>query len=191
MLNKCRTCYVVTGDISKVEELRNNLESLISRSRRICINNSYVPSSYWIGLIVVHLLQLNTDDVSCNGVFRIKRTGSYGVICIETETELEPCRDCFKILSEKYDVKIFYLVKNLDRGLFETNDVDARYFKDRIIIESDEETVSFHSQEKAKEYIEEKMGMKFKSWWLASNTDIVLERFSIYEVEVYRDVRFA
>ncbi len=191
MSTKCRTCYAVVGDTDKVYALRNDLKQLMSKGRRACGKGACVFPCNWIGWIVVDLLRLSTDDVPCKGVFRVKGTDSYGTFYIDTETDLEPCRDCFKILSEKYDVKIFYLAKNLDRGLFETNDADAHYFKDRIIIESDEETVSFRSQEEAKEYIEAEMGMTFKSWWLASNTDIVLERFSIYEVEIYRDMKFA
>lgn len=187
MANTCITAYTIIGDKDKVRVIHDDLNKLINKKREDKGPKSYMSDSNWLGWIVREILCEDSDKIACRGMFYLgDLSAGDSIFHVDTDTAWEPCRMLFSQLAKKYDVEIFYCAEELSCGIYETNDAEGKYYPERIIVESDDGSEYFNSQDDAKQYIEKEMGVKFDSWYLASNTDIVLERFSIFEVEVVK-----
>lgn len=156
MSNTCFTTYKVTGKKKDVTKLFKTIQRLDGRKTPL-VPNGWYAANLWLGCLV-KALKGDPNKVYCRGTITFYEMED-DVLTINTETawaEMDETRhfieSCFP------DMKIYYIEEESRCEIFNTNDSEGIYFKDRYYIDGFDGCEYFETLEEAAKYVKEIVG---------------------------------
>ena len=164
MPNWCLSSYTIEGDKKEIDTLFSIMSELES------LPQAAAKSDYgkrWLGCLV-NRLGGDTDKVCCRSEWsNLERKDD--TITFMTETAWNPCNETWDFICEKFkSLRYFYIAEECGMSLYETNDTDGKYYRDRYKVElctPDGEDMSeyFDNIESAVSWIAEQSGEDVKT----------------------------
>ena len=159
MANTCFTAYVIDGKRKEVQSLFSKMNYLEKRKKPL-EGSSF--GNTWLGNLVI---KLGGDwrKVYCRGAWSdLEWNGS--ILRFNTETAWGPMNEVFKFIKTIYpSLKIYDQAEEDGNGVFITNDVEGRYFRDRYRIEFDCDYEYFTTIEGVCDYVSGIIGKELQS----------------------------
>ena len=133
MPNWCYTSYVIDGKRKEVQSLFSKMNNL-ERRKKSLVDNGFGKT--WLGNLVTKL-GADWQKVYCRGSWSdLDWNGS--ILRFNTETAWGPMTEVFKFIKTIYpSLEIYYMAEEDGNGVYCSNDVEGRYFRDRYRIEYD------------------------------------------------------
>ena len=162
MANYCTTQIVITGNENQVKE--------IFRAMKECENGIFGGQGYGktsLGNLVTALGGDNCE-VYCRGCWDVAELNG-NEISTWTESAWAQPYEVFDFIKEKFpEVEIYYIAEEPGCCVYETNDVDGRYFSDRYLVDWNtphgcEEPFYFENLGEALEFISKEAGREINT----------------------------
>lgn len=166
MANTCFSEYIFAGEPRKIATLHNDIKRVLDTPREDKGSDTYVSEPNWLGWLVTDLLHKKWREVYCRGsihVANIEYDPEHlpAELRFTTDSAWSPCRELFLLLSEKYEVDMYYMSEDPGCELYETNDSIGIYFKARYVINHDDTTEYTNSEEDAVSLINQWQGTAY------------------------------
>ncbi len=127
MPNWCSSSYVIEGNAKEVKELFGIMSSLEGRETP-SVENGFGTS--WLGCLV-DALGADWNKVYCRGDWNDLEMVQ-DTLKFSTETAWGPCNEVFELVCQKFpSLNYYYMSEETGMGVFQTNDVDGKYFTDK------------------------------------------------------------
>ena len=159
MPNWCYSSYVIEGKRKEVQSLFSKMNNLANRKKPL-VDNTF--GKRWLGCLVTKLGG-DWQEIYCRGSWSdLDWNGA--ILRFNTETAWGPMTEVFKFIKSIYpSLEIYYMAEEDGNGVFITNDVEGRYFRDRYRIEFDCDYESFTSIEGVLGYVSGITGKELQS----------------------------
>ncbi len=149
MANTCITSYACIGTKENIARLKNVLMS---------IKDTENPRTPWAGYFI-KALGKDPDTVLDNcgwipnyeSAFALSEAGTNLRFCVESKWSRIECLEA--VITEAFDVAVWYLEEELGCGIYRTNDDDHTVFPQYIIIDGDEAEMHYYTPEEARNEI--------------------------------------
>ena len=159
MPNWCYTSYVIDGKRKEVQSLFSKMNNL-ERRKKSLVDNGFGKT--WLGNLVTKL-GADWQKVYCRGSWSdLDWNGA--ILRFNTETAWGPMTEVFKFIKSIYpSLEIYYMAEEDGNGVYCSNDVEGRYFRDRYRIEYDCDYEYFTTIEGVLGYVSGIIGKELKS----------------------------
>ncbi len=160
MPNWCETQYVITGNRRQVNSLYRIMKNLQERKTSL-LENGF--GTTWLGNLV-HRLGANPSKVYCRGDWSnlVKHEGYISFDCEHAWSRPDEVEE---LIREKYDeLDIYFITEELGMDIFQTNDEDGIYFKERVIIDGEDSGMEYYTEDEALKALSEMLGEELTSW---------------------------
>lgn len=160
MPNWCFTNYKIYGNEKPLRSLYNKMKRLENRKK------SLLPNGFgknWLGNLVKRLGG-NPNSVHCRGNWtnlKFEHEDGFPVLRFDTQTAWSRM-DEVESLIETYhkdrgeQVSIFFLSEELGNGIFETNDEKGDVFPEQVIVDDEQNSMEYFTEENAIAYLNER-----------------------------------
>ena len=160
MPNWCSTEYYVVGSKRELSDLNKKMERLENRKESL-VKNSF--GNTWLGNLV-ESLGGDWEKVYCRGQWMCRvYNKENNSLTFTTETawcEMDEWREfiesCYKT------IKMLYVTEEPGCGIYQTNDLESVFFKDKYVLDYTENVEYFETIDQAVEFIEELIGLKIE-----------------------------
>lgn len=160
MPNWCSTEYYVVGSKRELSDLNKKMERLENRKESL-VKNDF--GNTWLGNLV-ESLGGDWKKVYCRGGWGCREYNKEkNTLTFTTETawcEMDEWREfiesCYKT------IKMLYVTEELGCGIYQTNDKEGVFFKDKYVLDYTEDVEYFETIDQAVEFIEELIGLKIE-----------------------------
>ena len=159
MPNWCSTSYVIDGKRKEVQSLFSKMNNLENRKKPL-VGNTFGKT--WLGCLVTRLGG-DWQKVYCRGSWSdLDWNGA--ILRFNTETAWGPMTEVFKFIKKQYpSLEIYWQAEEDGNGVYCSNDVEGRYFKDRYRIEHDCCYEYFSTLDGLAEYVSGIIGKEVKT----------------------------
>lgn len=157
MSNTCFTTYKVVSENKKdVTKLFKTIKRLDGRKTPLVKNGWYDPK-LWLGCLV-KALGGDPNKVYCRGTITFYELED-DVLTLNTETAWAEMAETRHFIESCFPgMKIYYIEEESGCEIFNTNDSEGIYFKDRYYLDGFEESEYFETLEEAAKYVKEIVG---------------------------------
>ena len=160
MPNWSTTEYYVVGAKKEVLDLNEKMEKLENRKESL-VKNGF--GNTWLGNLV-ESLGGDWEKVYCRGQWMCRvYNKENNSLTFTTETawcEMDEWREfiesCYKT------IKMLYVTEEPGCGIYQTNDLEGVFFKDKYVLDYTEDVEYFETIDQAVEFIEELIGLKIE-----------------------------
>lgn len=131
MPNWCSASYAIEGDAKDVKNLYELMKGLQER-KEPSVKNDF--GTAWLGCLV-DALGTDWHEVDCRGYWSgLELVGD--TLRFETETAWGPCDETFRLVCRKFpSLRYYYQSEEPGMASYLTNDREAKYFKDKYILD--------------------------------------------------------
>lgn len=154
MANRCITDLLIIGERTKVEIMFNDFQKVLQTDRSYETDHTtYKPDAEWLGYVVSDMLGQDNEKTSihCRGsieyisdeIMPCTESDDMAKFTLTTDTAWSDARELFYLLSEKYDVEVFFYADEPGMGIHQTNDADGRFFPTRYVLEDESSDTSY------------------------------------------------
>ena len=159
MCNWCYSSYVIDGKRKEVQSLFSKMNNLENRKKPL-VDNTFGKT--WLGCLV-NKLGGNWQKIYCRGSWSdLDWNGA--ILRFNTETAWGPMTEVFKFIKSIYpSLEIYWQAEEDGNGVYCSNDVEGRYFKDRYRIEHDCCYEYFSTLDGLAEYVSGIIGKEVKT----------------------------
>lgn len=165
MANTCFTTYKVTGKKKDVTKLFKTIKRLDSRKTPLVKNGWYDPK-LWLGCLV-KALGGDPNKVYCRGTITFYQMED-DVLTLNTETAWAEMSETRHFIESCFPgMKIYYIEEESGCEIFNTNDSEGIYFKDRYYLDGFDDSEYFETLEQAVEYVKEIVGHDIEATFTA------------------------
>lgn len=173
MANTYFTTYKVTGKPKDVKHLHRILQRMENRKTPIQPNGWY-PQNMWLGCLV-KALKGDPEKVYCRGTITFYSLDD-DVLTISTETAWSEMSETRHFIESCFpDMKIYYIEEECGCEIYNTNDSEGLFFKDRYYLDGYDDSEYFESIEEAAKYVMKIVGHEVKHDFQA--IDKALEKY--------------
>lgn len=160
MPNWCSTDYYVVGSKKEVLDLNKKMERLENRKKSL-VKNSF--GNTWLGNLVKSLGG-DWEKVYCRGEWMCREYNKEkNTLTFTTETAWREMNEWRKFIESYYTtIKLLYVTEEPGMGIYQTNDKDGVFFKDRYILDYGEDIEYFETIDQVVKFTEEFIGVKIK-----------------------------
>ena len=131
MANYMLSNYVIEGDKTELDEFEAMLRRLEAMEEKDFPIKDISWGSKWLGFVVNELGEDYTE-FNCKGCWNNLKRRSDGVMSIDMDSAWWPPEDLIELIADKWNSFQFYFYREeLGSGVFQTNDVDGKYFPQR------------------------------------------------------------
>ena len=157
MSNTCFTTYKVVSENKKdVTKLYKTIKRLDGRKTPLVKNGWYDPK-LWLGCLV-KALGGDPNKVYCRGTITFYEMED-DILTLNTETAWAEMAETRHFIESCFPgMKIYYIEEESGCEIFNTNDSEGIYFKDRYYLDGFEESEYFETLEEAAKYVKEIVG---------------------------------
>lgn len=157
MSNTCFTTYKVVSEKKKdVTKLFKTIKRLDGRKTPLVKNGWYDPK-LWLGCLV-KALGGDPNKVYCRGTITFYEIED-DVLTLNTETAWSEMSETRHFIESCFpDMKIYYIEEESGCEIFNTNDSEGIYFKDRYYLDGFDDSEYFETLEEASNYVKEIVG---------------------------------
>ena len=157
MSNTCFTTYKVVSEKKKdVTKLFKAIKRLDGRKTPLVKNGWYDPK-LWLGCLV-KALGGDPNKVYCRGTITFYEMED-DILTLNTETAWAEMAETIHFIESCFPgMKIYYIEEESGCEIFNTNDSEGIYFKDRYYLDGFEESEYFETLEEAAKYVKEIVG---------------------------------
>ena len=157
MSNTCFTTYKVVSEKKKdVTKLFKAIKRLDGRKTPLVKNGWYDPK-LWLGCLV-KALGGDPNKVYCRGTITFYEMED-DILTLNTETAWAEMAETRHFIESCFPgMKIYYIEEESGCEIFNTNDSEGIYFKDRYYLDGFEESEYFETLEEAAKYVKEIVG---------------------------------
>lgn len=157
MSNTCFTTYKVVSENKKdVTKLFKTIKRLDGRKTPLVKNGWYDPK-LWLGCLV-KALGGDPNKVYCRGTITFYEMED-DILTLNTETAWAEMAETRHFIESCFPgMKIYYIEEESGCEIFNTNDSEGIYFKDRYYLDGFEESEYFETLEEAAKYVKEIVG---------------------------------
>lgn len=160
MPNWSTTEYYVVGSKKELSDLNEKMEKLENRKESL-VKNDF--GNTWLGNLV-ESLGGDWEKVYCRGQWMCRvYNKENNSLTFTTETawcEMDEWREfiesCYKT------IKMLYVTEEPGCGIYQTNDLEGVFFKDKYVLDYTEDVEYFETIDQAVEFIEELIGLKIE-----------------------------
>ena len=158
MPNWCYTSYVIEGQRKEVQSLYSQMNRLEKRKKSL-VENGFGKA--WLGNLVT-ALGADWNQIRCRGSwFNLDYDQTNKILRFDTETAWTPMFETFALVEEKYpSLKIFWQATEEGMEIYETNDIEGKYFPYRYLLDNYEEPLYYETIEEAAESVSGIVGHK-------------------------------
>lgn len=133
MPNWAYTNYVLEGDLKEVESLKSKLDELKAMQEPLVPNGF---GNLWLGCIVT-VLGGDWNKVYCRGSIYDYYIED-GALRLNVESAWNECTETRLLFQQRYpNLRIYYSTEEPGMEIYQTNDLDGKYFPDRYIIDTE------------------------------------------------------
>ena len=160
MPNWCSTDYYVVGSKKEVLDLNKKMERLENRKKSL-VKNGF--GNTWLGNLV-NYLGGDWEKVYCRGEWMCREYNKEkNTLTFTTETAWREMVEWRKFIESYYTtIKILFVTEESGMGIYQTNDKDGVFFKDRYILDYGEDIEYFETIDQVVKFTEEFIGVKIK-----------------------------
>lgn len=157
MSNTCFTTYKVVSENKKdVTKLFKTIKRLDGRKTPLVKNGWYDPK-LWLGCLV-KALGGDPNKVYCRGTITFYEMED-DVLTLHTETAWAEMSETRHFIESFFPgMKIYYIEEESGCEIFNTNDSEGIYFKDRYYLDGFDDSEYFETLEEAAVYVKEIVG---------------------------------
>ena len=157
MSNTCFTTYKVVSENKKdVTKLFKTIKRLDGRKTPLVKNGWYDPK-LWLGCLV-KALGGDPNKVYCRGTITFYEMED-DVLTLHTETAWAEMSETRHFIESCFPgMKIYYIEEESGCEIFNTNDSEGLYFKDRYYLDGFDDSEYFETVEEAAVYVKEIVG---------------------------------
>ena len=157
MSNTCFTTYKVVSENKKdVTKLFKTIKRLDGRKTPLVKNGWYDPK-LWLGCLV-KALGGDPNKVYCRGTITFYEMED-DVLTLHTETAWAEMSETRHFIESCFPgMKIYYIEEESGCEIFNTNDSEGLYFKDRYYLDGFDDSEYFETLEEAAVYVKEIVG---------------------------------
>lgn len=156
MSNTCFTTYKVTGKKKDVTKLFKTIKRLEGRKTPLVPNGWYDPK-LWLGCLV-KALGGDSNKVYCRGTITFYEMED-DVLTLNTETAWAEMSETRHFIESCFPgMKIYYIEEESGCEIFNTNDSEGIYFKDRYYLDGFDDSEYFETLEEAAKYVKDIVG---------------------------------
>ena len=157
MSNTCFTTYKVVSENKKdVTKLFKTIKRLDGRKTPLVKNGWYDPK-LWLGCLV-KALGGDPNKVYCRGTITFYEMED-DVLTLNTETAWAEMSEARHFIESCFPgMKIYYIEEESGCEIFNTNDSEGIYFKDRYYLDGFDDSEYFETLEEAAKYVKEIVG---------------------------------
>ena len=157
MSNTCFTTYKVVSENKKdVTKLFKTIKRLDGRKTPLVKNGWYDPK-LWLGCLV-KALSGDPNKVYCRGTITFYEMED-DVLTLNTETAWAEMSEARHFIESCFPgMKIYYIEEESGCEIFNTNDSEGIYFKDRYYLDGFDDSEYFETLEEAAVYVKEIVG---------------------------------
>lgn len=166
MSNTCFTTYKVVSENKKdVTKLFKTIKRLDGRKTPLVKNGWYDPK-LWLGCLV-KALGGDPNKVYCRGTITFYEMED-DILTLNTETAWAEMAETRHFIESCFPgMKIYYIEEESGCEIFNTNDSEGIYFKDRYYLDGFEESEYFETLEEAAKYVKEIVGHEIEATFKA------------------------
>lgn len=160
MPNWCTTEYYVVGSKKELSDLNKKMERLENRKKSL-VKNDF--GNTWLGNLV-KLLGGDWEKVYCRGEWMNRVYDEVNnSLTFTTETAWCEMNEWRKFIESCYKtIKILFVTEEPGCGIYQTNDKEGVFFKDKYILDYTEDVEYFYTIDEAIKFIEELIGIKIE-----------------------------
>lgn len=157
MSNTCFTTYKVVSENKKdVTKLFKTIQRLEKRKTPLVKNGWYDPK-LWLGCLV-KALGGDPNKVYCRGTITFYQMED-DVLTLNTETAWAEMSETRHFIESCFPgMKIYYIEEESGCEIFNTNDSEGIYFKDRYYLDGFDDSEYFETLEEAAKYVKDIVG---------------------------------
>ena len=156
MSNTCFTTYKVTGKKKDVTKLFKTIKRLDGRKTPLVKNGWYDPK-LWLGCLV-KALGGDPNKVYCRGTITFYELED-DVLTLNTETAWAEMAETRHFIESCFPgMKVYYIEEESGCEIFNTNDSEGIYFKDRYYLDGFDDSEYFETLDEAAKYVKEIVG---------------------------------
>ena len=157
MSNTCFTTYKVVSENKKdVTKLFKTIKRLDGRKTPLVKNGWYDPK-LWLGCLV-KALGGDPNKVYCRGTITFYEMED-DVLTLNTETAWAEMAETRHFIESCFPgMKIYYIEEESGCEIFNTNDLEGLFFKDRYYLDGFDDSEYFETLEEAAKYVKEIVG---------------------------------
>ena len=161
MPNWCSTEYYVVGSKRELSDLSKKMERLENRKESL-VKNSF--GNTWLGNLV-ESLGGDWEKVYCRGQWMCRvYNKENNTLTFTTETAWKEMDEWRKFIESCYKtIKMLYVTEEPGCGIYQTNDLESVFFKDKYVLDYTEDVEYFETIDQAVEFIEELIGLKIEN----------------------------
>lgn len=161
MPNWCTTSYVAVGDRKQVKRLYKMMDTL-QKMEEPLVENGF--GSSWLGCLVKKLGK-DPKKVYCRGDWSNLKWRDETSFSFDTEHAWSRPQEVEELILSKFpDISLYFLEEELGMGIFQTNDSVGEYFKETVIIDSEDEGMEYFTEEEALKEVSELTGAPISDW---------------------------
>lgn len=160
MPNWCSTEYYVVGSKRELSDLNKKMERLENRKKSL-VKNGF--GNTWLGNLV-ESLGGDWEKVYCRGQWMCRvYNKENNSLTFTTETAWREMNEWRKFIESYYTtIKLLYVTEEPGCGVYQTNDLEGVFFKDKYVLDYTEDVEYFETIDQAVEFIEELIGLKIE-----------------------------
>ena len=160
MPNWCSTEYYVVGSKKELSDLNKKMERLENRKKSL-VKNSF--GNTWLGNLV-ESLGGDWEKVYCRGQWMCRvYNKENNTLTFTTETAWKEMDEWREFIESCYKtIKMLYVTEEPGCGIYQTNDLEGVFFKDKYVLDYTENVEYFETIDQAVEFIEELIGLKIE-----------------------------
>lgn len=160
MPNWCNTDYYVVGSKKELSDLNKKMERLENRKKSL-VKNGF--GNTWLGNLVKSLGG-DWEKVYCRGQWMNREYNKEkNTLTFTTETAWREMDEWRKFIESCYTtIRILYVAEEPGMGIYQTNDLDGVFFKDKYVLDYSEDVEYFENIDQAVEFIENLIGIKIE-----------------------------
>lgn len=156
MSNTCFTTYKVTGKKKDVTKLFKTIKRLDGRKTPLVKNGWYDPK-LWLGCLV-KALGGDPNKVYCRGTITFYEMED-DILTLNTETAWAEMAETRHFIESCFPgMKVYYIEEESGCEIFNTNDSEGIYFKDRYYLDGFDDSEYFETLDEAAKYVKEIVG---------------------------------
>lgn len=160
MPNWSTTEYYVVGSKKELSDLNKKMEKLENRKESL-VKNGF--GNTWLGNLV-ESLGGDWEKVYCRGQWMCRvYNKENNSLTFTTETAWCEMNEWRKFIESYYTtIKLLFVTEEPGCGIYQTNDKQGVFFKDKYILDYTEDVEYFETIDQAVEFIEELIGLKIE-----------------------------
>lgn len=161
MSNTCFTTYKIVGKKESIAKLHKTIKDLDDRQMPLVENEWYNPK-LWLGCLVA-ALGGNPEEVLCRGTITNYEQKD-DVLTLNTETAWTEMAETRHYIERSIpDLRIYYLEEEEGCELFNTNDAEGLFFRERYYLDSSDGAKYFCTLQEVADYAEKVTGQKMEA----------------------------